>query len=283
MNNKEINREAIRLSRTIETQKAEKLFRYNATHYPCALTINNLAWFLYLEYSDYDANVLIQMFKKAYSLCPNPKSLTAIAQLYFDKGELLNVEKYLEAADRFCENKMVKYNMGVVKYRLGKYKEAKNCFKRGYPNNNEEITINAMEGVIACEIKLKNNLIAKYKIFNLLKCFDILDLGYTPLGFAYMLKNYKFVYNMIEKRNDLLRLWVLTRDDLFVIINSYAKLQKNFIYYHKDYIKRFLTGYPPIKNPEKEKYFLRTASSKQNNLRYKTGFPYELSDCYLVD
>lgn len=103
------------------------------------------------------------------------------------------------------------------------------------------------------------------------------------MGFAYMLKNYKFVYNMIEKRNDLLRLWGPTRDDLFVIINSYAKLQKNFIYYHKDYIKLFLTGYHSSKNLEKEKYFLRTASSKQNNLRYKAGFPYELSDCYLVD
>lgn len=40
-----INREAIRLSRTAETHKAEKLFRYNAAHYPSSMTINNLAWF----------------------------------------------------------------------------------------------------------------------------------------------------------------------------------------------------------------------------------------------
>ena len=283
MRYKEINREAIRLSRTMETHKAEKLFRYNAAHYPSSMTINNLAWFLYLEYPDYDTNALIQMFKMAYSLSSNPKSLLAIAQLYFDNGELLNAENYLEAANHFCENKIIKYNMGVVKYKLDKYKEAKRCFKRSYPNKDKQITINAKEAVIACEIQLKNYLIAKYKLFNLLKCFDILELGYVPLDFAYMLRKYKFVYKTIEKRDDLLRMWGPTRDDLFVIINSYAKLQKNFIYYNTTYIRRFFTGYHSSRKLKKEKCFLRIASSKKSNLRYKANFPYELFDCYLVN
>ena len=101
MNNKEINREAIRLSRTIETQKAEKLFRYNATHYPCGLTINNLAWFLYLEYAEYDKKKLISMFKEAHSLCPNIKSLLATAQVYYDLNRFYRAEKIL---NRILEN-----------------------------------------------------------------------------------------------------------------------------------------------------------------------------------
>lgn len=90
-----INREAIRLSRTAETHKAEKLFRYNAAHYPSSMTINNLAWFLYLEYPEYDANALIQMFKTAFFLHPNPKSLMAIAQYHFDHEQFLSAETVL--------------------------------------------------------------------------------------------------------------------------------------------------------------------------------------------
>ena len=232
MRYKEINREAIRLSRTIETHKAEKLFRYNAAHYPSSMTINNLAWFLYLEYPDYDTNALIQMFKMAYSLCPNMKSLMATAQLYFDSNRFYRAEIIMKRALESHYSAPALSLLLVTKLNLHKYSEAKELCKtiihrEKLFKTEPDFIIDVIQALCDCEIECGESDRALIRLSNLIKTIGYKELGYTPFCLMYKAGRYDIVAKTLKKYPKLPLYCSPRADELFIIINSCSKTFDN--------------------------------------------------------
>ena len=282
MNNKEINREAIRLSRTIETQKAEKLFRYNATHYPCGLTINNLAWFLYLEYAEYDKKKLISMFKEAHSLCPNIKSLLATAQVYYDLNRFYRAEKIL---NRILENH---YNASalsllmVTKLYLRKYNEAKKLCKKiirqkEFFDVESDFWIQTNLALCDCEIECGKAKRALKRLNYLLKTIGFEKMGFAPFCLIYKAGRPDIVAKTLKKHPEFFALWGAREDELFIIINSYSKTFDNIDASEFDLLIK--TKYDELSFS----YIYSLAKQKNNHMNYRFVMQPPKCNSYICD
>lgn len=279
-----INREAIRLSRTAETHKAEKLFRYNAAHYPSSMTINNLAWFLYLEYPEYDANALIQMFKTAFFLHPNPKSLMAIAQYHFDHEQFLSAETVLHQlpAKYVHTNANALSLLLVTSLNLNKYCEAKKICKKIFHkkelfSSEPEFLLCTQMALWDCEIECGNTERAVKKIIQAIKKYGYNELGYTPLCLLYKTGNYNIVAEESKSTLRTLQAWSPRHDELFILINACARTFGDIdisdfdIFIYSEYKERLLKHIYPI------------AKNKKNHMHYKFRMPPIYGGNYIDD